>query len=384
MSAANSAASAQTLAIGSIGGCQSPALDPAGSGALRLTSASLAQSSMLLYNTALPTSGGLDISFSLAQYQGGGADGISFFVKDGANTDTSPGIAGGALGYAAARSGSTLLGTGIHGGLFGIGFDKWGNFSATGSEAPGCAASAPGQAGNTVAVRGPDTSSAKNGTAGYCYLGGVGGVSYAGASRSAAARLVRIVVDPSTVPARKIKVYVGATLPATPTLSVDVPAEFVNASSFKFGFASSTGGVTDIHEVWGASVATVIDVPQVMVTANSISSAPGNSPAGIGYQVSGFVSPDTFAAAPTCAAYTDATYLTPVSAVTPQGSYVTHCAGGVATGYAIAYVDGIYTVTAAASASATTSVPTLSEWGLMILSTLMAVLAVALMRRRAR
>jgi hypothetical protein len=47
------------------------------------------------------------------------------------------------------------------------------------------------------------------------------------------------------------------------------------------------------------------------------------------------------------------------------------------------YATADWIVSAAPAASASTSVPTLSEWGLMILSTLMAILAVAWMRRRA-
>jgi hypothetical protein len=257
LTAASSASPPQALGVGSLGGCQNPSLDTAGSGALRLTSASLGQSGMLLYNTALPTSGGLDITFTIAQYGGGGADGISFFVKNGANTDISPGFSGGALGYTLAAT--SPISPGIHAALFGIGFDKWGNFSAIGSDGPSCTP-APGQTPNSIVVRGPDLSPGSTGVDGYCYIGGVSSPSfYSGATRALAARLVRIVVDPASVPPpRKISVYLGAgSLPSTPNLQVILPAAFIAASTFKFGFASSTGAVTDNHEVWALDVETV-------------------------------------------------------------------------------------------------------------------------------
>lgn len=374
LTAASSANAAQPLAVSSIGGCQNPNLDSIGSGALRLTSATAGQSGMLLYNTALPTSGGLDITFSLAQYGGNGADGLSFFVKDGSNSDTNPGIAGGGLGYTLAQNGlGTVTFAGVHAALFGVGFDKWGNFSQHFSDGPTCGASiGPGQVGNTVVVRGPDTSASKNGTDGYCYLAGVSGISYAGGSRAAAARQVRIVVDPSTVSPRKISVYIGATLPGTPTLQVDVPAAFVNATSFKFGFASSTGGFTDNHEVWGTAVASVTALPTITITANNASSGLGSAPGAIGYGTNG---PVTFTTNPTCAAYTNSTYVTPVAGATPMGTYVSHCSGGVATGYALSYVDGVFTVTAAAPTTPA-SIPTLSEWGLILLGLMLAAVAV--------
>jgi hypothetical protein len=273
LTAASSASPPQALGVGSLGGCQNPALDAAGSGALRLTNASLGQSGMLLYNTALPTSGGLDITFTIAEYGGGGADGLSFFVKDGANTDTSPGFSGGALGYTLART--TPIYPGIHAGLFGVGFDKWGNYSGPGSDGPSCTP-APGQIPNSIVVRGPDLSPGGTGVDGYCYLGGVSSASfYSGATRAAAARLIRIVVDPASVPSpRKISVYLGSgSLPSTPNLQVNLPAAFIAASTFKFGFGSSTGAVTDNHEVWALNVGTV--TPLAAAAAIPAMSLPG-------------------------------------------------------------------------------------------------------------
>jgi hypothetical protein len=133
-------------------------IDASGSGVLRLTSLQGGQSAMLLYNTALATSEGLDIAFSLAECGGIVADGLSFFVKDGGDADTTPGAIGGGLGYAAQYvSGGALYASGIHAALLGVGFDKWGSFSQNLYDGPTCGTSiGPGQVGSTVVVRGTD------------------------------------------------------------------------------------------------------------------------------------------------------------------------------------------------------------------------------------
>ena len=156
------------LSAGSIslsGGTTLPAcggtVDPDGAGALLLTTAEGAQAGTILYNRALPTTAGLDISFYQAQYGGDGADGISFFVKDGANSDLTVGIPGGGLGY-----------KGIHGALFGVGFDSFGNWLNSSQKDAACTGNSNGGVAKTLAVRGPDTSAAKDGSSGCCLLPG--------------------------------------------------------------------------------------------------------------------------------------------------------------------------------------------------------------------
>ena len=65
--------------------------DPAPCG---LSPANGSSAGFALYNHALPTSGGLDITFDQAQYGGSGADGISFFLVDGTADLTAPGSGG--------------------------------------------------------------------------------------------------------------------------------------------------------------------------------------------------------------------------------------------------------------------------------------------------
>ncbi len=333
----------QVLAAGTnIGGCNAAGtapLDPSGSGVLRLTNTATYQNGALLFNTALPTAGGLDVTFNQSQWGGTHADGLSFFVKNGANTNIAPGAQGGALGYASIPSASLR---GVPGGLFGVGFDAYGGYSSTAVGGPGCS-NGPGSRPNSIAVRGPDTSAAGDGSAGFCYIAGssVTTPGLYGANRNAGARKIRVVVDPSTVAGtRHITVYLND----VQRLQVAVPQAFINASTFKFGFAAASGDRTDNHEVWGVDVSSVNPLPVVTVQANNASSAQFAPLTAITFQATGFSGSDTFSTAPSCTAYLDNTYATPVTSATPPGTYVSHCSGGVASGYAIKYFDGVYTV----------------------------------------
>lgn len=243
-----------------IKGCAASSPDASGSGALRLSPATNDDAGFTLYNHALPTSGGLDITFDQAQYGGSGADGIGFFLVDGAVDLTSPGGAGGGLGYSAGNTNGASYTPGIDGGLLGIGIDKWGNFSSSWSSGTGCAAgtgvgsAGPGQTPNVVAIRGEGS-----GTAGYCWLGASAdlGSTLSGADRASATVQVHIVIDPAGNGTR----HVTVSLNGTQVLQIPAPAALLGASSFKFGFSGSTGAVTDIHEVWDLSINSVIPVP---------------------------------------------------------------------------------------------------------------------------
>ncbi len=235
--------------------------DVSGSGSLFLTSNDNQQAGTMLYNQALSTTGGLDISFFQAQYGGTGADGISFFVKDGTKTDLTVGQPGGNLGY-----------KGIPGALFAVGFDSYGNWMNQGYGDSACTNNILGGVPKALAVRGPDTSVSKDGTSGFCILpggfvapNGAIGSDYFGTgsdTRASAARPVRILVDPSTYTNPKIRVYMWKSgsltqdLTTAPIqLTVDQPAEYKAAGTFKFGFSSSTGGAKDIHAIWGLEIA---------------------------------------------------------------------------------------------------------------------------------
>lgn len=272
--------SSQTIALSggtTLAGCTA-STEANGMGALFLTTADGAQAATMLYNKALPTAGGLDISFFQAQYGGDRADGISFFVKDGTNTDLTVGIPGGGLGY-----------KGIHGALFGVGFDAYGNWKNSSQKDSACVGNSNGTVPQTLIVRGPDTSANKDGSSGFCILpggmantDGVIGAEYFGNpsdTRANAARPVRILVDPSTLVNPKIRIYMWKSgsltqdLTTAPIqLTVDQPAEYIAASTMKFGFSASTGGATDNHAIWGLQIA-----PQVTNLSPTVYIVPENA-----------------------------------------------------------------------------------------------------------
>ncbi|WP_412741737.1 hypothetical protein [Krasilnikovia sp. MM14-A1004] len=214
-------------------------------GYLQLTDATNNRAGGIVYNRPLPASGGLVVTFTQYQYAGSAADGIAFFLTDGSTELTSVGAPGGSLGYAQ-QTGSP----GVHGAFFGVGFDAYGNFIADNfGKGAGCATPSPhDRIPNTVTLRGPG-----EGATGYCYVvsSTSGNAStLPGSLRStfgpaAAARPVRITVSPGLRPTLTVEVDfsdgAGYRTVLSRTATRDVPA------TYKFGFAASTGGSTDVH-----------------------------------------------------------------------------------------------------------------------------------------
>jgi hypothetical protein len=298
-------------------GDQTEALNSVGEGALRLTREAHSQSVVVLYNRPQTMADGLDITFSFAIHSGRsqsstitGADGFSFFIKDGANSVDSAGASGGALGYALSTGTTTV--SGIPGALLGVGFDFWGNFShnfAGGSIAAACGASpftvasSEAQAQDRVALRGPDTSGTSNGTCGYEYLGrSVAAVDFGrknpttgaaangvatgvpATSRDASARRARIVIDKPGAGAR-VKVWVwpvGEPQPADTdwVLNLPQPAALQGVVTFKFGFGASTGWATNVHEIWDLGILLADPEVQAVQAADAAAAASASSAAG--------------------------------------------------------------------------------------------------------
>ncbi|KAM3115207.1 hypothetical protein [Phormidesmis sp. 146-33] len=226
------------------------AIDTAGNGALRLTSAGGNQSSFVIFNEAISSGQGLSITFDFFSYGGSGADGISFFLIDGSQSPTTAGAPGGALGYAARGSTPGLLG-----GYLGVGFDEFGNFSSPTDNSPG----GTGAASDSIAVRGSQANS-------YRFLTGSGtlptslDVPGAAATRTAARRTARIDLSPTGL----LKVQVDLNADGDFLDNGESPTALQNydvaanngalPANFKFGFSSSTGGSTNIHEIRGLSI----------------------------------------------------------------------------------------------------------------------------------
>jgi len=276
--------------------CAASGGDAEGSGALRLTGTTNETTGFLLYNRALPTQGGLDISFNVFEYGGSGADGIVFFLTDGSKPLTRVGAAGGSLGYQNTKRTDLAQTEGIPDSLLGIAFDAYGNFAVETPNTPatngGSCATSGGTSLNadTVAVRGPGRLSSGRWSDGYCLLDSpraVGGT-MDGASRDAAKRMARIVIDPPTAANPHVRVYLGAAnggpLPATPQVDFAQTVAVWNGGptlasylsgipTFKFGWAAGTGGQTNTHEINTLQVESVVPIaPTATMTATAASS----------------------------------------------------------------------------------------------------------------
>jgi uncharacterized repeat protein (TIGR01451 family) len=228
-------------------------VDPAGSGALRLTSANENQAAFVIYNSPISSADGLKVTFDLFAYNGSiGADGLSFFLIDGTTTPTAAGGYGGALGYANKNSAPTE--PGILGGYLGVGLDEFGNFSDPVQAGIG----GPGQRLDSIAIRGSAATT-------YGFLSNAtvtGGIDTPTATnRASAKKRVQITLMPGT---NRLSVAFdtdGNNLFAPAETFIDIPnLASVNGAippTFKFGFASSTGLFTNIHEVANLLVETI-------------------------------------------------------------------------------------------------------------------------------
>lgn len=274
-------------APGSIPNCGNPA-DTPGQGVLRLTNIIQEQRSFVFYDYAIPSNQGLVITFDLFAYGGGGigggsgADGLTFFLFDGNTPAPVYGAPGGALGYAQQVS-AAATDNGLTNAYLGVGLDEFGNFAndyeGRGNGCPnvspfggGTDLSPPSaQIRDSVTVRGPGS-----GTTGYCYLGNSGNLT----TRPNGFSIDNPTATTRTAPNTRRRVRVTLGTDNTITLEVDptgtglayqsvlasFPAPPNRPDSFKFGFASSTGNGTNIHELINLRLETIITPPQPDLT----------------------------------------------------------------------------------------------------------------------
>ncbi len=234
--------------------------DPDGDGWLRLTTAGGNQSNFAYLNSPIPSAGNtIDVEFEYTVHGGSGADGITFFMFDAATTFNT-GAFGGSLGYAN-RDDSTPLsaGDGMAGGFFGLGFDTWGNYSNPNEGRNG----GPGFLPDQVAVRGEG-----NGQTGYAFIEGTGD----GTNPSLGQNL-QFGARPVTGGATEDN-YFGVKINLSDTSLLTVSMEFVPGNGFNtlfsaqltgtrpaelmLGYAASTGGATNFHEVRALTVTTTV------------------------------------------------------------------------------------------------------------------------------
>ncbi len=116
-----------------LGGSTGTLPDAAGQGALRFTDNN-SQNGAVVSNFTFPADQGVSATFTTVTYLGDsggsgkdGADGISFFLMDGAlATPSQIGSWGGSLGYSCSNSNTPYQG--LVGGYVGLGIDEYGNF----------------------------------------------------------------------------------------------------------------------------------------------------------------------------------------------------------------------------------------------------------------
>ncbi|QAY71968.1 hypothetical protein ET445_00100 [Agromyces protaetiae] len=258
-----------------------PRGDPA-FGYLQLTDNALDQAGAVLFDSAIPSTTGVETTFEIWQYGSTTdfpADGISFFLVDGEVDLEAPGAFGGSLGYAQSDDGGPTINPGVAGGYLGIGFDTLGNFFGDWEQrgngcppegqSPAGTAINPAVAGQRVTVRGPG-----DGTTGYCFLtsttsnftttppwpttlpaplqGDFAGFTTipptpasAEADLVSSRRTVTIVITPAPDPVVTISMDFEDSAGNVEVLSFPAPPDV--PATYKFGFAASTGDWNNVH-----------------------------------------------------------------------------------------------------------------------------------------
>lgn len=241
----------------------------------------------VLYNRALPSEDGLVVEFTTYQYgnDAAGADGIGFFLTDGAYELTATGGMGGALGYAYRTSTSWPTEQGAAHGYLGVGLDVYGNFVNPSHTAPGCGGSGTAAITQSVALRGSG-----NGRTGYCLvaqnrvssainktldkpsaaISGTG-ATYDTAVRTAldaAKRKVRVTVWPLEGGATNPRVTVEIQFPGENYYRtvIDARTDSPAPSLIKFGFMAATGGSKQAHLLDAVRVGTVLQMKELNLT----------------------------------------------------------------------------------------------------------------------
>ncbi|MBL7713134.1 MAG: hypothetical protein JNL13_11735, partial [Chitinophagaceae bacterium] len=261
------------LTAGVVGG------DVDGTGYLRLTDATTYQKGYVYGNTPFPTTFGLKASFEYFTYGGDGADGICFFLFDATATPFSIGSFGGSLGYAQFNS---PVSAGVSKAYLGIGLDEFGNFANPTEGRQG----GPGFRANSVVLRGKGDGSAATAT-NYPYLTSrqtsamtpafniSGGTSRAPLTSDAGYRRVDLSMKPRTGGGYDISVdiTVGGSTPATYNVISSYAYTTVAPDNLKFGFAGSTGGSTNYHEIRNLTIDVFDPSPLLTPTAKDTSVA---------------------------------------------------------------------------------------------------------------
>ena len=240
-------------------------------GVLRLTDSQREQNGYVYIDIPFSPAYGIKASFEYFMYGGSGADGLTVFLFDAEVQNFRPGGFGGAFGYTQRENIP-----GMTGGYLGIGFDAYGNFSNNSEGKSGGFSGSPnGLYPNSISIR-----KSGAGLNGYQFVdgrmtldpptGSLGlslDVKYQFPLSSGGQGTGR-VTDPAITGYRKVflelepnptgigyllklemVVTTTANEPRTITVFPGIPFPYAPPKNLKIGFAASTGGETNIHEI---------------------------------------------------------------------------------------------------------------------------------------
>ena len=201
--------------------------------------------------TTVPSSAGFSITFDFYAYGGTGGDGISFFLVDGTQPLNRAGGFGGSLGYASIGTDVGVV-PGVVGGYIGVGFDEFGNFSANVAGRNG----GGGALGDSVAVRGSEATN-------YNFLGNaVSPIPLDNPGPTATQANSKRTAQINLSSTGQLQVNIDANQngsfsdPGEAVINLNV-VDSGNGplpATFRFGFAASTGGANNIHEVGNIAI----------------------------------------------------------------------------------------------------------------------------------
>ena len=245
--------------------------DPVNDGWLRLTPSSGNQKGYAYVNSPFPSTMGVIMEFEYKTWRSSsdsynGADGFCVFLFDAATPTFATGGYGGSLGYAPNTSAGVT--TGLSGGYLGVGFDEYGNFS-NGNEGR---VGGIGLKCNSITMRGPTTS---NATTTNRYL------TYTQLQTSASSnansidwntvtttrptdatffRKIKITILPTGTGSYVITVYWQTSTSGSYTQLLQYTTTDVPPANLKLGFAASTGGGFNYHEIRNLYITTLGNV----------------------------------------------------------------------------------------------------------------------------
>lgn len=259
----------------------STGVDPVGSGWLRLTDPGNDEAGFAFLDSSFDISQGAVIQFDYATWGGTGADGYSIYLFDGTynSSSFSAGASGGSLGYA--QKTVAPVDPGLTGGYVGVGIDEFGNYSNPTEGRIG----GPGAQPNEVGVRGPYN----HPSGAYYWLGGSGAVAQSLAFNNQGYRPIQsgpqyrkvvIYMTPQSAPNyMRVDAYLqfGYNSPLTQVVTGLMVGRPVPAS-VKVGYAASTGGSTNYHEIRNLvidSLPTDIDLAMTKIASSPTATVGG-------------------------------------------------------------------------------------------------------------